>query len=116
MKRRANRRGVIIAASVLLIGVLNIVVVGSVRPGVDEALVSEARVQRVRAFHAAESILRVVASDLIATGEPPDPDLVVEVGPAEAGVIAAPPDGGPGEFVLEGRAGSARRRLSVIID
>jgi len=110
-----RRRGAAIAAIVVMMAMLNLVVIGSVQSSSDEAQWAEARVQSERAFHAAEAGLRIIIASVLAGEDPPVEGTVVSVGVSVVEFVEVPEAGQSGEVVLEGRAGSARRRLSVIV-
>ena len=80
-----------------------------------EAQWAEARVQSERAFHAAEAGLRIIIASVLAGESPPVEGTVVSVGVSVVEFVEVPESGQSGEVVLEGRAGTARRRLSVIV-
>lgn len=111
----ASRRGAAILAAVILLAFINLLVIASVRPAGDEALIVESRVLSLRALHAAESGVRVVTGSLIAGQDVPEEGTVVSLATAEFEIVAVPPPGEPGEIVVEGRAGNARRTLSIIV-
>jgi len=69
-----------------------------------------AALQRLR-----EAGLRIVIASVLAGEDPPEEGTVVSVGVAEVEFVEVPASGQSGEVVLEGRAGTARRRLSVIV-
>lgn len=112
---RCRRRGAAIAAVIVLMAMLHLVVIGSVESSSDEAQWAESRVQSSRAFHAAESGLRIVIASVLNGQATPDEGTIVSVGAGEVEFVEVPDGGGSGEVVLEGRAGHARRRLSVIV-
>ncbi|MCB9846461.1 MAG: hypothetical protein H6811_10815 [Phycisphaeraceae bacterium] len=112
---RSRRRGAIVAAIVVLLALMNLVVVGVLRPTADESQLAEDRVQSSRAFHASESGARIAIRRILAGDDPLEAGTTVSVGVAEIEFIQSPESGEPGEIVIEGRSGDARRRLSVMV-
>lgn len=62
-----------------------------------------------------DASLRIVIASVLAGENPPVEGTVVSTGVAEVEFVAVPASGQSGEVVLEGRSGSARWRLSVIV-
>lgn len=115
--RRAARRrrcGAAAATAVIALGLINLLMLGAVRPGPREHQLAVERVQAVRALAAAESGMRLLI-DLIERGAdlPAEGDELT-LTDASCEFVAVPPEG-EGEFVIEGRCGSCRRRLSVLL-
>lgn len=115
MNAAVSRRGGAVLAAVVLLAMINLLMVASVRPAGDESMIGESRLLSLRALHAAESGVRIVAGTLISGGEVPEVGSIVQLGGAEIEFVSVPPVGEPGEIVVEGRAGQARRTLSVIV-
>lgn len=108
------RRGAAAAVAVITLGLVNLLVLGAVRPGPQEQQLALERVQAARALAAAESGVRIVI-DRIRRGEaPPAEGDVLTLTDASCEVIAVP-EGGAGEVMIEGRCGPCRRRVSVLV-
>ncbi|MCW5753889.1 MAG: hypothetical protein KIT24_04175 [Phycisphaeraceae bacterium] len=111
---RQTRRGAAVAAVVVLLGMLNLVIIGGADPARDDSVMVLERLQAARSLHAAESGIRIVLR-LTLSGQPL---------PAEGSTLALPgatvefiqvPSGGTGEIVVQGRSGPCRRTLSAIV-
>jgi len=113
--RHAGRRGVALIVAVLIISVTNLVVIGAVRASGDDARVAALRADTLRAFYASESGVRMgvreyiddPANPLTGTVTLPGGEVVEVIDPLEASPAA------PGQLVIEGSYGTARRRLQV---
>lgn len=115
MALMSKRRGGAVLAAVVLLAMINLLMVASVRPAGEESLIGESRLLSLRALHAAESGVRIVAGTLISGGEVPEAGAIATLGSASVEFVSVPPVGEPGEIVVKGRAGQARRALSVIV-
>jgi Tfp pilus assembly protein PilX len=108
------RRGAAAAVAVIALGLVNLLVIGAVRPGPQEHQLALERVQAARALAAAESGVRLLI-DLIERGEAlPAEGETLTLTDASCEFVAVPEDG-TGEVMIEGRCGSCRRRVSVLL-
>lgn len=62
----ARRRGGVLAALLVVLGVVSIAALGSVAPAADETMLAAARVERVRASYAADAGIAVALAEVIA--------------------------------------------------
>lgn len=109
------RRGMGIAAIVIVLAGLNLAVVGAVRATADDAYVGSLRVETIRAFYAAESAARVAVRCVIDGDDYPAQGSSLNIGNATARFIQIPASGSTGDVVVLGRSGNATRRLSITI-
>lgn len=111
--RRAARRGTILVASVILLGVLALATLSAVDAGADDARLSALRFDSLRAFYAGESgVAAALERRMTAPGDPLTGTITLPDG-SEAVVIDPLDEAGSGTLVVEGRAGEARRRIEV---
>lgn len=109
------RRGVGIAAVVIVLAALNLAVLGAVRATSDETHLGALRVETLRALYAAESAARI-AVRCAADSEPfPEAGSTRTLGTATMQFVILPDEGGVGDIVVLGRSGFAVRRLSITI-
>lgn len=104
-----------VVVAVLVLAMLQVMVALSIRPTADESLSAVLRAETVRAFYAAESGAAIVLRTVLETGAPPEVGTTRELGGAVAEVVASS-DPGEGVIVVEGRAGSARRRVEFEVE
>jgi hypothetical protein len=111
---RRARRGTILVASVILLGVLALATLSAVDAGADDARLNALRYDSLRALYAAESGVEAALGRH--QSDPGDPltGAFTLPGGAEA-VVLDPLDesGAPYTLVVEGRAGEARRRIEL---
>ncbi len=114
----ATRRhgGVALAVVIVVLAMLNLVVMGSVRPAGDEVVLGAMRAETTRAFYAAESGAFIAVRAVVGGLEPPPTGSEQAVGVATVLFVALPPTGEVGEIVVEGRSGEARRRLNLLVE
>ncbi|MEL6741811.1 MAG: hypothetical protein AAFP26_14255 [Planctomycetota bacterium] len=99
---------------VTLLSLSTLLVVATARPSAEDAYTAVLRVETIRAFYAAEGAVQVL---LLAAAEGdalPIEGEVIPVGTAEATFVVVPSD--TGEVIVEGRAGAAQRRISLLIE
>lgn len=116
--RRETRRGVALAVAVLLLSTASIMTVAAVTAGADDGRLAALRVESLRAFYAAESGALLARRRLAdAPLEPLSTEIVLMHGQRVV-VIAPfkPPPAAPGLATVEGRCGSAARRIDVPSD
>jgi len=123
----SSRRGMGVAAVVVVLAMLNLVVVGSVAASADEAGVGSLRLQSVQAFYAAEAGGMIIAkvssalSDNPGLGIGPEPRLRL---PAQGSSLALrnsaqidftqlPAALADGVAVVHGRSGTCARRVQI---
>ncbi len=110
------RTGVALAVVIVVLAMLNLVVMGSVRPAGDEALMGAMRAETTRAFYAAESGAFIAVRAIVGGLEPPAVGSEQAIGSATVIYLDLPPSGDVGEIVVEGRSGEARRRLNLLVE
>jgi len=111
--RRSTRRGTILVAGVILLAVLSLATLSAVEAVGDDARLNAMRADSLRAFYAAESAVQAAmhrrerdpGNPLTGTITLPDGSEAVVLDPLEGGT--------DGLLVIEGRAGEARRRLTI---
>lgn len=114
--RTALRRpGMAVVIAVLVLAMLNLMVALSIRPSADESLTSVQRAETVRAFYAGESGGAIVVRTLLDTGAAPGAGATRSLSGAVVEIVSVP-DSGPGTIIVEGRAGSARRRIEFDVE
>ncbi|HRQ72765.1 MAG TPA: PilX N-terminal domain-containing pilus assembly protein [Phycisphaerales bacterium] len=116
--RLSTRRhhGIALAVVIVVLAMLNLVVMGSVRPAGDEALMGAMRAETTRAFYAAESGAFIAVRAIVGGLEPPAVGSEQTIGVATVAFVGLPPTGEVGEIVVEGRSGEARRRLNLLVE
>lgn len=110
-QRTESRRGVVIAVALLVVMVLGLAVSGSVQPLAQEADLASLRVETARAFYAADSGVVVYMAALNAGATPPASGQTVTLGTSAFSYIQA--DNPDGLLTVEGRSGSASRRVTL---
>lgn len=109
-------RGVALAVVIVVLAMLNLVVMGSVRPSGDEAVLGAMRAETTRAYYAAESGAFIAVRAVVGRLEPPTVGSEQAVGVATVAFIDLPPRGEVGQIIVEGRSGEARRRLNLLVE
>lgn len=109
-----TRRGVVIAVALLVVMVLGLTVAGSIRPLSQETDLASLRVETARAFYAAESGVTVYIAGINAGLTPPEPGETTATGSSSFSFIETGET--DGRVTVEGRSGSATRRLTVIVE
>lgn len=116
MIRTSGRRGMGLAAVILLLAMLNLAVVGSVAASGDEAEIGAMQVKTCQAFYAAESgavvIVRCTNSGLTM----PVSGATLALGGATVTFDTVPSAGAAGDAVIEGSAGASLRRIRVTLE
>lgn len=115
-RRLSARRGVGIAAVIVVLAALNLAVIGAVRSTADDSYVGSLRVETTRAFYAAESAARVAVRCALDGEDYPSAGSSLTIGHATAHFVQMPPSGGAGDVVVLGLSGNAIRRISVTIE
>lgn len=112
---RRARRGAVIVIVVMMIGAAHLAVMGSVASMADDAHAAALRVETVRAFYAADGC--VMASRRMLSGglALPEKGSTVQFERATGVYMDVPPDDGEGELVIEGRSGTAVRRVRAVL-
>lgn len=113
-RRAPARRGVIVLIVVVVLAVLNVAVLSTAAASGSDAQVGVLRVETVRAFYAAESGSTIVVKGVIGPSSLPAEGSSSSVGSETVVFVQVPSP--PGEVIVEGQAGFARRRLSVQIE
>lgn len=111
---RRAKRGTILVASVIMLGVLALATLSAVDAGADDARLNALRFDSLRAFYAAESGVEA-AIDRRQT-DPGNPLTGAFTLPGGAEVVLLDPlddSAAPYTLIVEGRAGEARRRIEV---
>ncbi|MCW5777684.1 MAG: hypothetical protein KIS87_14705 [Phycisphaeraceae bacterium] len=111
-----RKSGVALAIVIVVLAMLNLVVMGSIRPAGDEVVLGAMRAETTRAFYAAESGAFIAVRAIIGGLEPPTIGSEQTVGVATLTFVSLPPTGEVGEIVVEGRSGEARRRLNLLVE
>ncbi|MFG0274032.1 MAG: hypothetical protein ACF8QF_03135 [Phycisphaerales bacterium] len=112
--KRTTRRGTILVASVVMLGVLALATLSAVDAGADDARLNALRFDSLRAFYAAESAVEAAIDRR--QRDPSNPLTGTISFPSGAeGVVIDPLDesSAPYTLIVEGRAGEARRRIEV---
>lgn len=111
-----TRRGVGIAAVVIVLAALNLAVLGAVRATADDAYTGSMRVETMRALYAAESAARIAVRCAIDERPFPAAGSTVSLGTSTMQFMVVPAEGAVGDLVVLGRSGVAVRRLSITIE
>ena len=112
--RKSLRRGMAVAASVIVIAIVNVAIIGSVVGGGDDSRIAAMRTDTIRAFLAAESGVQIVVRELVAGRTPPEGELTLPGG--ERVDIQISGETPPIDVEVHGRYGHAVRRLEVRIE
>lgn len=113
--RAVRRRGAAAVIVVVILALTSLVVVTAVAGGEDDAQVAALRVETLRAFYAAESGGVIVFKAIISGATLPSDGDEVTIGSQTIEFVRVPPTG-VGEVTIEGRAGLARRRLTLEVE
>ncbi len=114
--RRPWRRGAGIAVIVVVLAILNIAVLGSVAASGDEAAMGAMRLETTRALYAAESGAVIAVRLTLEGSELPAVGTTLELSNANVQFNALPAAGEPGDIVIIGTSGTARRRVTITLD
>lgn len=113
-----GRRGVVVVALVLVLAAFGLVAIGLMTASGDASGRAGLRAEAARAFYAGESAALIALVELSAGRSPPAAGTQLAVG--DAGAVAVfievSDPGEAGEIVLEGRAGSATRRVGLYVE
>lgn len=115
MKKGEHRRGMAIVAIVVLLGIVHLVVIGSVSSGAREADVQTLRLETLRAKFAADSGVVVWMRQDIAGGAP-ESGAEIDIGPQRIVFVSSVGPGESGVVVVEGQSGRARQRVAVEVE
>lgn len=113
--RWSRRRGVGIAAVIIVLAAVNLAVLGAVRTTADDAYAGSLRVETTRAFYAAESAARIAVRCAMDSEPYPVAGSTISIGVASAQYVQVPSSGFTGYVVVQGRSGNGVRRLSINI-
>ncbi len=116
MKHPNSRRGMGIAAVVLLLAVINIAAIGSVVASGDEAEVGAMQVKTAQAFYAAESGAVIIVRCTNAGLTMPVAGAEITLGDATLSFTQVPTAGAAGEAIVDGVSGPSVRRVKVTLD
>jgi Tfp pilus assembly protein PilX len=97
---------------VVVLTLVNLAVISGVAGAGDDSQAAALRVETMRAFYAAEGAATVVSKSLISQATKPTAGSTVSVGGPTMHFVTVPT--GAGTIVVEGRAGFARRRVSLV--
>ena len=111
--RRMTRRGTILVAGVILLGVLSLATLSAVDAVGDDARLNAMRADSLRAFYAAESAAEAAIHQRRRDPSNPLTGTIGLPDGSEAVILDALEGGGDGLLVVEGRAGEARRRIEI---
>lgn len=114
--RFGSRRGVAVAALVIVLALVNVLVLASVSAGREDGEVVVWRVEGLRAFYAAESAARVALRSLQDGVPGPEVGSELPMPSATARYLTMPDASGAGSIVVVGRSGEARRRIRVTVE
>lgn len=116
MNRRSlsrNRRGMAVAAIVIVLALINLVVIASLEGGTDDAMGAAIRVETVRAFYAAEAG-SIIAVELLSEDKTtPTAGDVLSLDTGQITFTRVPTTGATRTLVIDGRSGMAFRRVHI---
>lgn len=112
--KRSSRRGVIVLIAVIILAVMNVAILSTVAAAGSDAHIGVLRVETIRAFYAAESGATICVKGIIGPSTPPTEGSSATVGSETVHFIQVQTP--PGELIVEGRAGFARRRLAIQVE
>ncbi|MFO0833851.1 MAG: hypothetical protein U0638_02685 [Phycisphaerales bacterium] len=116
MNRRSlsrNRRGMAVAAVVIVLALINLVVIASLDGGTDDAMSAAIRVETVRAFYAAEAG-SIIAVELLSEDKTtPTAGDVLSLDTGQITFTRVPTTGATRTLVIDGRSGMAFRRVHI---
>ncbi len=115
--RRSTRRspGAVIVLVIVMLCAVHMAVMGSVSAMVDDASIAAFRIETVRAFYATDSACTVIRPLLSTDAFRPIPGDTIPFHRSTAQFVRVPSPGEDGELVIEGRSGSAVRRVKVLL-
>ncbi len=111
---RPSRRGVVVLVLVVVLALINIALVSGAAASSEDAHSGVMRVDTVRAFYAAESGGMIAAKGLIGDVAVPAEGSSVSLGSQTIHFVEVREP--TGEVTVEGRSGSARRRVELQIE
>lgn len=108
-----RRRGLAVAAVIIVLALINLVVIASLEGGTDDAMGAAIRVETVRAFYAAEGG-SVIAVELLSEDKmPPEAGDVRSLATGQITFTRVPTTGSTRTLVIDGRSGVAFRRVHI---
>lgn len=116
MSRRSSipkRRGIAVAAIVIVLALINLVVIASLEGGTDDAMSAAIRVETVRAFYAAEAGSVIAVEVLSEEKTPPAAGEVLSLDTGQVTFTRVPTTGTTRTLVIDGRSGVAFRRVHI---
>ncbi len=111
----ASRRGAVIVMILVIFALISLVMIAAVGGGQADSQAAALRVETMRAFYAAESGSVVVFKSVVDGDTLPAEGTTITLGTETVEFITVPPSG-VGEVTVEGRAGFARRRVTIDIE
>ncbi|MBX3391652.1 MAG: hypothetical protein KF787_03290 [Phycisphaeraceae bacterium] len=114
-RSRESPRGAVIVIVVMMIGATHLAVMGSVASMADDAHAAALRVETARAFYAADGCVMACRRMIVGGLALPSAGDTVSFERATGTYLDVPPDDGEGELVIEGRSGTALRRVRVML-
>lgn len=111
---RSSRRGVVVLVLVVVLALINVALISGALASADDAHTGVLRVETVRAFYAAESGGLIAAKGLMGDTSVPAEGSSITLGSQSIHFVEVRESSG--EVVVEGRSGSARRRLDLQIE
>lgn len=114
--RRSNprRRAAALAAAVMVIATLNLVIIGSLSSGTDDAMLASQRLDSTRALLAAESGVALVIGEL--SGDRPIPEGEVVLPSGQIVTIESVSVTPPMQVDITGRSGLAQRIIRIRVE
>ncbi len=113
VKAPAPRRGAVIIVVLIIIVVTHLAVMGAVTSLADDSQVAAFRVETTRAFYATDSAAMICRKMLSSGVYTPVTGETLAVGTSTVTYLDVPPKDAEGTLVLEGRNGSAVRRVKA---
>ncbi|MCC6427275.1 MAG: hypothetical protein IT435_10700 [Phycisphaerales bacterium] len=114
-RARLLRRGGIIVVVLVIIAAAHLAVMGAIAPSPDDAQIAAFRVETSRAFYATDSCAMVCRKMLSSGVYTPKTGDTLTVGSSTASYLNVPPGDEDGDVIIEGRNGSAVRRIKVTL-
>ncbi|MEQ8850282.1 MAG: hypothetical protein RIB32_00705 [Phycisphaerales bacterium] len=111
---KPSRRGVVVLVLVVVLALINIALISGAAASSEDAHAGVMRVDTIRAFYAAESGGMVAAKGLI--GDIPTPTEGSSIALGSQAIHFIEVREATGDVVVEGRAGSARRRVTLRVE
>ncbi len=110
-----SRKGMAVVGIVIMLGIIHLVIIGSVTSGARRSNVQTLRLETLRAFLAADSgVIQWIRLD--AAGLTPESGTLVDIGTQRIVFVSSPGTGEAGTVVVEGQSGRARRRVAVDVE